>query len=615
MPDDFVELNPGSGGKKLDAESLTIAGQPVDRERVQLAGASALEVARISNAPFLSNVYGVATRDVIDSEPIAGLSFITVLTPLGSFATAWVDMKAVSWLDVHAQLAPASAVTASIDFTDAADPNTVPPGATDIVRTITTTLGGSALGGIDVPSFGIPGQMAWARIRLTDLTGGQTIKVRGFRVDVSPNPAQVPIVTALTKDFRAAITKSVVTGAQPSGAFVNQPASGVDTANSSTAPLGAAATFTGAFTLIEGFGGVQVNVVTDQSGTLLVDNSEDGTTVDRTSSFPVTGGTPFFIALTPLMKYIRIRYTNGATPQTSFRLQSIAKLTAPSPTLQRVDSSLVDASIVSNTRAVIFGKSPSGAYLPVPVNFVGYSTVVSQDFLRDVSLGRIAGHSIERVFGLNDTLSTALEDVWQNSGAHTYPAVAAAVSLVSTSANDAAAGTGVRSVRVTYLDAAFVQQEEVVNLAGIVPVVTVGTAIRVQRIVAETVGSGGVAAGTITATVATEQCRIAAGGNRSYDAFFTIPDGKTGLRVQSTLEVGLNDTCTFRFQVRATGANEPFKDQSSIKAAGTLFHADVFATNKIPSRADTRWQGISGGGSITAGVEMDLLIIDNALVA
>lgn len=88
----------------------------------------------------------------------------------------------------------------------------------------------------------------------------------------------------------------------------------------------------------------------------------------------------------------------------------------------------------------------------------------------------------------------------------TTPATTARA-LVSSSANDAAAGTGARQVRVTYysLDSLgnvagpFV---EVVTLNGVTPVPTVSLAMTlIEKIEIVAVGSGGVAAGTIKMTV------------------------------------------------------------------------------------------------------------------
>lgn len=66
MANSFVRLDIMSGGDAIDAESLTVDATPVKRERVQIAGASDVEIARVSNAPFVLGDYGLAVRRIID---------------------------------------------------------------------------------------------------------------------------------------------------------------------------------------------------------------------------------------------------------------------------------------------------------------------------------------------------------------------------------------------------------------------------------------------------------------------------------------------------------------------------------------------------------------------
>lgn len=83
---------------------------------------------------------------------------------------------------------------------------------------------------------------------------------------------------------------------------------------------------------------------------------------------------------------------------------------------------------------------------------------------------------------------------------YTEPAAAAQRSIASASANDTAAGTGARSVRITYFDGAGNGPlTETVTLNGTTPVNTVATNIRfIESMVVLTVGTGGTNAGVIT---------------------------------------------------------------------------------------------------------------------
>ncbi len=102
--------------------------------------------------------------------------------------------------------------------------------------------------------------------------------------------------------------------------------------------------------------------------------------------------------------------------------------------------------------------------------------------------------------------------------------------LVSTSGNDAAAGTGARTVRTVYLDANGVQQVRTDTLNGTTPV-SIGSGYTfIQWCEVASTGTSEVSAGNITisstngaATVATTFEQITSGGNRSLSGRFKVP--------------------------------------------------------------------------------------------
>jgi hypothetical protein len=140
------------------------------------------------------------------------MSFDQALSGASSKVTNWSRIDDIHWLDFLVELGAAQACTATIEFTSAADPNVTSPGAGDVTRAISTTIAGASLGGITKPSFGIPAQGLWARITVTNLVGSGTVKVRAYRVEEAQASAQVPLATTLTKDFRASITRAVISG-------------------------------------------------------------------------------------------------------------------------------------------------------------------------------------------------------------------------------------------------------------------------------------------------------------------------------------------------------------------------------------------------------------------
>ena len=97
--------------------------------------------------------------------------------------------------------------------------------------------------------------------------------------------------------------------------------------DSSTTTLGASGTYTtsNAFGL-SGYKSMVGSAYSDQSGTLLVEQSQDGMNWDVRSTITVTGGSPSAgFDVDVVGTYGRLNYTNGATAQTAFRLYARGK--------------------------------------------------------------------------------------------------------------------------------------------------------------------------------------------------------------------------------------------------------------------------------------------------
>lgn len=188
------------------------------------------------------------------------------------------------------------------------------------------------------------------------------------------------------------------------------------------------------------------------------------------------------------------------------------------------------------------------------------------DYLTAVGLGKVAGHSIFRGLGRRDSLSTgsAGNDIWEGVAAtFVYPnqTTGEQCTLVSTSAQDSAAGTGAQQIDVHYLDATGAQKVETVTMNGTTPVNTIATNIRfIQYIHTQRITSGAIGnttAGNITiystATPANIFNFITAGGNISLSSQRMVPAGLTFymnyISASSTsskpISVRLRATCDF----------------------------------------------------------------------
>ena len=97
--------------------------------------------------------------------------------------------------------------------------------------------------------------------------------------------------------------------------------------------------------------------------------------------------------------------------------------------------------------------------------------------LFDVAKGNIFNEKAVNIFGLNRTVGTAYETIWDDSGSYVYPSSALIMSVVSTSASDT------MDVLVDGLDADYNVLQETVTLTGTVAVNTTSAFFRINLLV------------------------------------------------------------------------------------------------------------------------------------
>jgi hypothetical protein len=169
--------------------------------------------------------------------------------------------------------------------------------------------------------------------------------------------------------------------------------------------------------------------------------------------------------------------------------------------------------------------------------------------------------------------TSATTEAAVNGTTYNEPSVAAALSIKSASANDTAAGTGVRTVKVTYYTLAsdgtiLGPFTYTATLNGTTAVqIDAATAIRlIDKIEAITVGSGGVAAGAISIYPSTDGtgtaiAAIASGDLRTFLAHAYVPSGRRLSVCDLQVDSGEATTVQTRFTLKklaygVTGAAE-----------------------------------------------------------
>lgn len=163
------------------------------------------------------------------------------------------------------------------------------------------------------------------------------------------------------------------------------------------------------------------------------------------------------------------------------------------------------------------------------------------DYEAEVARGNVRGASVVSSYG-KASFPGASANVYiqPQLGTHFPTPQGVQMSLVSSSVNDAAAGTGARTVRLEYLNGSLDTMFETITLNGTTPVLTQATDIRfVQSMQAATFGSLLLTAGTVTLTQGGyTYCQIGTGERTHKSSFRRVPRNK--LLMVSSLFAGSN---------------------------------------------------------------------------
>ena len=288
---DNTALNLGTGGDLIATDELTTLNGA--------AAAAGLKVQRVKLGFGTDNIL----RDVDAANPLPVLS--PVLSASGSLTAAAQTVAltlggryANTTFQVTGTYVGTLAFEATNDGTNFTTINALRAGDNTISQTITDSASN------DIYRCTTAGFNS-VRIRANVLTSGSAV------------------VTALATE-------------STSGVFLNFPIPGItavsvtangviSTANSTSVALAANAVFTGPAEDITEFADVRLMVFADQPSAvdgLQLQQSTNGTNWDSIDAFtvPATTGRPFSVGASA--KFYRVVYTNGATAQTAFRLQT-----------------------------------------------------------------------------------------------------------------------------------------------------------------------------------------------------------------------------------------------------------------------------------------------------
>lgn len=224
-------------------------------------------------------------------------------------------------------------------------------------------------------------------------------------------------------------------------------------------------------------------------------------------------------------------------------------------------------------------------------------------------LGRRSGFTSTSIF--NDIKE-------YDNGVANIPALSnSTLDIISSSANDTSAGTGVRTVKVVYVNNSNqLVESSAITLNGTTLVTSVLTGVNaVLWMETNTVGSGEVAAGNIRlringSTVEVEQISI--GGNKSMSAFFMVPTGHTAhVKCLHGTAIGTNQDLRLRGTVNTLDrsiSNVWHYQDNLFLTTGQIDDSDI-SMLKFPALSKIKVSTISGATPVANRADVSFQVI------
>ena len=248
----------------------------------------------------------------------------------------------------------------------------------------------------------------------------------------------------------------------------------------------------------------------------------------------------------------------------------------------------------------------------------------TEPFELQVARGQISWHYPQFKFGFNPDVDNALETVWAEGGLYGYLSAASVLKVSSSSTDDAAAGTGARTVQLYGLDADYNEINEIVTLNGQTSVNSVNSFLRINRMVIRSAGSGEINAGVVYAGTGAvtsgvpdnKYATIAVGDGQTLMALWTVPAGYTAYLFQTHVTAACttsNKLLTATIVARPFGEVFQVNDKFGIQIDGGDINQIYHFPIKFDEKTDIEVRAISDAGSANAEVSagLDIIYIKN----
>ncbi len=211
------------------------------------------------------------------------------------------------------------------------------------------------------------------------------------------------------------------------------------------------------------------------------------------------------------------------------------------------------------------------------------------------------------IAGRNASIGTGVQDIWSYTGAVTYPTIAAATFVISSSANDKTAGTGAITVAIEGLDSNYLLLQEMLTINGTTSVVASNQYLRVNKAYVVSAGSGGTNAGTVDVYHASIiLSRIPTSRGQSEQAIFTTPANFSNYRLLG-FSAGIDTITTpsgTSFSLDVAPYNKPFRtiaEVGVVNLGAGFVHRNFAVPVPVGPKSDVRLRALASGTTGAGG--------------
>lgn len=240
--------------------------------------------------------------------------------------------------------------------------------------------------------------------------------------------------------------------------------------------------------------------------------------------------------------------------------------------------------------------------------------------LFEVNLGLVPGYAAFAIVGQSSAVDNVqYTDVTEFGGVTVLPTEAAGGEtweVLSSSANDTAAGTGARTINVISLDTSYAVQVTTATLNGVTPVVLSNTHFRPRAmVVTAPAGSLRQNDGDITVRVSgggATRLKMNAGFGITQSSLYTVPAGKTSYFVAFKAWAPKGDDVRLRSRVTSYHISDPV--ELSVGAPFVYQNSTdyrIFDSIPLAEKTDLKIQAISTNVQADVALDATILEIDN----